>query len=114
MDINDAAFVDNYTNIGNKTVVQIKSLISVVNHTYQFDLLGNIFDGNTGTKGIIFLDMNDRASTNRVLIAHNQFNQNGGYLDNNVIYLRARGPTTKSIYTTTPSNGNLFCTGYHF
>lgn len=73
MDLNINAFTDNYSNIGTKSVIQIKSLISVINHNYQFDLLGNVFTGNTGTKGIIFLDMKNRASSNRVLIAHNKF-----------------------------------------
>ena len=73
MDSNSKAFTDHYSNLGSKTVIQIKSLISVTNHAYRFDLLGNVFTGNTGTKGIIYLDMLDRASAYRVLIAHNKF-----------------------------------------
>ena len=73
MDSNTNSFTDHYSNIGSKTVIQIKSLISVTNHAYRFDLLGNVFTGNTGTKGIVFLDMQDRSSTYRVLIAHNKW-----------------------------------------
>ena len=58
--------------------------------------------------------MFDRASVYRVLIAHNIFKYNAGYLDASVIYVRARGQVANSVYTTVPSPGSLFCTGYLF
>ena len=73
MNTNTNAFTDNYPNYGTKSVIQIKSLISVVNHAYVFELTYSSFIGNTGTKGIIFLDMLDRASSFRFLIAFNTF-----------------------------------------
>ena len=73
MDTNTKAFTDSYSNIGTKSVIQIKALIAITNHLYRFDLLGNKFTGNTGTKGIVYLDMLDRSSLYRVLIAHNIF-----------------------------------------
>lgn len=89
-------------------------MISVIKHYYRFDLLGNVFSANSGTKGIVYLDMKDRANLYRVIIAHNKFTNNAGYLDSSVIYVRARGTSSGSVYTTIPSSGQLFCTGYLF
>ena len=81
---------------------------------YAFDLIGNTFTNNSGTKGVIYLDFKERISQGRVVIASNYFRANAGYLDNNVIYIRARGPSLGSIYTQIPAQGSVFCTGYHF
>eukprot|EP00347_Sterkiella_histriomuscorum_P007237 403349735 len=48
-----------------------------------------------------------------ISITNHCFNKNFGYFDNQLIYIRARGQNGKSIYSTVPSQDNLFCTGYH-
>eukprot|EP00347_Sterkiella_histriomuscorum_P016469 403353061 len=112
MNTNQNLLTDKYPSYGTKSKVQIRSLISIVNYQdYKFDLIENQFYNNTGTKGIIYLDFKPRTSQGSVLIASNQFSMNAGYLDSNVIFIRARAT---SIYAQIPSSGNLFCTGYHF
>ena len=96
-----------------KTKLQIKSVISLLNHDYDFELLGNIFEHNSGIKGIIYLDILHR-SIYHTLIAHNVFRGNTGYLDASVIFLRARALVSINIDSEVPTSGNTFCTGYHF
>jgi len=97
----------------------MRSLISITNYDdYALDIIGNNFTSNSGTKGIIYLDLLNKvpsaATGGRVLIASNNFTLNAGFFDSNVIFIRARGPTTGSIYTIIPSDGNVFCSGYRF
>jgi hypothetical protein len=61
---------DSYPNYGTKSKMQIKSLISIVNHKLSVYIVNSFFKHNTGTKGIIYLDMKSRVNT-RVLIAMN-------------------------------------------
>jgi len=96
-----------------KNALQIKSLFSIVSHLHNFDLLGNVFTSCSGTKGLIYLDILHRTGTNRVLIAHNKFTQNSGYIGSNVLHLRARGQSSIKVAEKIPSLGNMFCTGYH-
>jgi len=63
---------DKYPNYGTKSTNQIKSLISIVNHKLNLYIQQNTFRHNTGTKGIIYLDMKARVNT-RVVIGHNYF-----------------------------------------
>lgn len=58
-------------------------------HGYKLEILGNTFTGNSGTKGVIYLDTYSR-DYYPVVIGGNTFTQNAGYLDSNVIFLRAR------------------------
>jgi hypothetical protein len=92
-----------YTTYGStKTLLQIRSLLSIVGHGYKLEILGNTFTGNSGTKGIIYIDSYDRnPSINPwpIVIGGNTFTKNGGYIDSNVIYIRARGASTDSVYT---------------
>ena len=111
--LNYSTFTDYYPAFGTKTVLQVKSLISIVNHTHILDIVENIFNDNSGTKGIIYMDLKHRGS-NRLLIAKNTFKRNFGYFSAGLIYIRARGNPTASIYTTIPNDTNIFCTGYHF
>jgi hypothetical protein len=88
-----------------------------VKHGYKIEILGNTFTSNSGTKGIIFIDSYDRNPNYNyvVVIGTNTFTQNAGYIDSNVIYIRARGDSGKVITTLVPSStANLFCNGYHF
>lgn len=57
------------------------------------EIIGNTFEANSGTKGIIYLDMKPR-SYYPVYIAGNTFTKNAGYIDSNVIFIRARGSNT--------------------
>lgn len=117
MDSNTNSYTDKFTSYGGtRSSIQIKALITVVSHSYKIDLLGNTFSYNTGTKGIIYLDLRARTATNsvRTLIAHNKFTQNGGFMDATVLLIRTRAPSGTDVYTTVPSsNANLFCTGHH-
>ena len=103
---------DAYPSYGTKSKVQIQSLISVVNHDYDFDMHANTFTNNAGTKGIVYLDMNHRQGTH-VYLTQNTFSNNVGYLDSSVIHPRARGPTGLDVSNVEPSSSQLFCTGYH-
>jgi len=58
---------------GPKTVYQIKSLISLVNHKGTVDIIGNTFTKNTGTKGIIYLDIKHKTNKRRVFMSGNTF-----------------------------------------
>lgn len=51
---------DKYSIYGTKSVLQIRSLISVINHNHKFELIENIFNQNSGTKGIVYLDFKAR------------------------------------------------------
>lgn len=75
------------------------------------EFLSNTFTGNSGTKGIIFLQLPER-KVYPVVFGSNTFTKNAGYMDSNVIFIRAKGT---SVTTATPNtNSNLFCSGYHF
>ena len=103
---------DNYPNFGSsKTKVQIKSVISIVQTTFKVEIAMNTFTGNSGTKGIIYIDSYDRGTTLPVVVAYNTFQQNAGYVDAGVIYVRARGRNGMSILTTNPDDTNYFCAG---
>jgi hypothetical protein len=67
------AFTDNYSNFGTKSVMQVKSLISIVNHWYELRIMGNVFSYNTGTKGIIYLDLYPRTNAYTFVCGHNKF-----------------------------------------
>ena len=74
--------------------------------------MSNVFTGNSGTKGIVYLDMYER-DTDPLFILDNTFTNNAGYIDSNVIFIRAR--TNKDLYGMVPNDDTeLFCTGYHF
>jgi len=107
------ANADNYPSLGTKSALQIRSLISIVRHWHKFELLGNTLTANTGTKGPVYLDFYPR-TYHAAVIADNTFTRNGGYLDGNVIFVRARGANGVDVFSETPSAGNLFCTGYRF
>lgn len=46
------------------------------------------------------------------MVAFNTFTRNAGYLDASVLYIRARGRSGVSIYSTAPTDANIFCVGY--
>ena len=72
----------------------------------------NTFNKNSGTKGPIYLEFQERTGNKAVFIAGNTFTQNAGYIDNNVIFIRARGT---NVYSAVPqSDGTMFCHGYNF
>jgi hypothetical protein len=77
-------------------------------------MLQNTFTGNSGSKGIVYLDMYPRTYFTTI-IGGNTFTKNAGYIDSNVIMIRARGGSSQTVSSTIPnSNANLFCTGYLF
>jgi hypothetical protein len=93
-------------------------LISIVGHQHKIEIVKNTFTGNSGTKGIIYLDTYDRGTTLPLVIAFNTFTRNAGYLDASAIYVRARGRSGQSIYSSNPlyvpDQTYIFCVGYHF
>ena len=56
MDTSTNSFTDNYSSFGTKSVMQVKSLISLANHWYGTRIMGCVFSGNSGTKGLIFVE----------------------------------------------------------
>lgn len=108
---------DKYSKYGTKSLYQIKSVISIVNHDYTVDIVGNTFTECSGTKGSIYLDLNHKSAIRRLLLKGNNFVRNSGYLEASAVYIRARGPSTTSVYTRIPSPStsafaNYFCSGY--
>ncbi|CDW75099.1 UNKNOWN [Stylonychia lemnae] len=103
-------FVDNFPSYGNKSVIQLKSLISITKFDYILDIIENTFEQNSGTRGLINLDLKHRAQ--RAIIAKNLFFRNFGYYDTNVLFIRGRGMPNTSIYTALPDNNTIFCGGY--
>ncbi len=107
---------DKLAGFGPKSKYQIKSVISIVNQQLPVNFIGNFFNSNSGTKGIIYLDMLESLTQERAIFFNNQFKNNAGYVDSNVIFIRAR--TSKSIndpagqgtITSTPNH----CSGYSF
>ena len=87
-----------------------------MDHKHKIEIVKNDFSKNSGTKGVIYLDVHDRGTgnTNPVIIAHNSFTRNGGYIDGSAVYIRARGRSGINVYSTTPLDGSLFCVNYHF
>ena len=79
---------------------------------YSVKILGNSFSANTGTKGILYLDMLHSETMERAAIVGNSFTNNAGYLDSSVIYIRARGPVGKNVYDVLASDAEAYCGGY--
>jgi len=81
---------DPYPHYGTtKDEIQIKSVISVTDHYHAFYMTGNTFNRNTGTKGVVYLDLQDR-KTYPLVISGNTFTNNGGYVDASVLHIRVR------------------------
>lgn len=112
--INPTTFPDSYPGYGTKSKYQIKSLISIVNHDALVQITGNTFEDNSGTKGIIYIDMKHSGSVNRLIIGGNVFTRNIGYAGSSVIYVRGRGPVGKSVYSYVPLSTESICGGYLF
>ncbi|CDW72858.1 UNKNOWN [Stylonychia lemnae] len=104
---------DEYQSLGEKNRLKIHSLISVTKHSHNVDLINNAFNQNSGTKGIIILDVN-KQNQNRILIAGNSFTSNFGYFESNVINIRHR---VEQLKNTELLQGDLdedsFCSGFH-
>lgn len=101
-DASTFAGTDNYNVFGSKTHLQIRSLISINVHTHKIEILGNTFTSNSGTKGIIFIQPSAR-TIHPVVIAGNTFTKNVGYIDSNVIFVRAKGSTAQDVYSLVPN-----------
>jgi len=56
--------------------------------------------------------MKHSATAARVIIAGVTFRRNIGYVDSSVIYIRARGPSLRDVYTEVPVSTEAFCGGY--
>jgi hypothetical protein len=67
-----SGYTDNYSRYGTKSYLQIRSIISIVNHDHILEIMENTFTSNSGTKGIIYLDMMPR-TTYPVFIGGNTF-----------------------------------------
>jgi hypothetical protein len=52
---------DRYPNFsGARNRLQIRSVLSIVNHAHRIEIVKNTFTKNSGTKGIIYLDVYER------------------------------------------------------
>lgn len=72
-------------------------------------MTGNTFERNTGTKGVVYLDLHDR-SNHPLVISGNTFESNGGYVDASVLHIRVRAPSGVTLGTDAPdSDANMFC-----
>ena len=55
------ALNDRYPNFsGARNRLQIRSVISILQHSHRIEIVKNTFTKNSGTKGIIYLDVYDR------------------------------------------------------
>jgi hypothetical protein len=110
------AATDKYEGFGSKTKYQIKSVISIINQLMPVNFISNTFTSNSGTKGIIYIDMKEDNTKERVIFYDNQFKLNAGYVDSNVIFIRARtlgninNPAGGGTTSATPN----YCSGYVF
>ena len=69
--------------------LQIKSLIDIRDHSYPLGLFNNTFRKNTGLKSIINLEQAyNKNSPNSFLIYGNEFEENSGLIDANVLSFR--------------------------
>eukprot|EP00347_Sterkiella_histriomuscorum_P009503 403340963 len=72
-------FVDRFPSLGSKTVIQMKSLISVSNHDYRIDIVENLARGNQGQS--IYTTIPDSETTQfctGYLFDRNTINNNAG------------------------------------
>lgn len=103
LNVSPPAGTDPYPSFGLKTKYQIKSLISIIGQDQPVDILGNSFTDNSGTKGIIYIDINHSLTSRRLTLGGNTFLKNSGYLGSDVIYVRSRGPVqATSLYLDIP------------
>ncbi|CDW78280.1 UNKNOWN [Stylonychia lemnae] len=102
-----------YPSLGNKSEVKIHSLISITNHSHNVELIDNIFEENSGTRGIIDLDIN-RKNNNKILIALNQFKHNFGFSESTVIYINHRVGILYQVDLLMQNQiQDGFCSGFH-
>lgn len=90
----DLSFEDLYPSWGDaKSEVQIRAVVSITDHYHQVILADNEFNRNSGTKGVVYLDLHDR--TDHPLIVHgNTFDNNGGYVDASALNVRLRAASS--------------------
>ncbi|CDW77598.1 UNKNOWN [Stylonychia lemnae] len=105
--------LDQYQNYGFKSAIQLRSLISIVNHgNYKIEIANNDFIQNSGTKGVIYLDMNHRSDQNTLIIEENRFQNNFGIIQSNVLFIRARGQQDQDVYYQALDSKQELCLGY--
>ena len=101
--------IQRHSNLTRFDRVQIKSLISVQNHSYPLALAGNTFKNNNGLKGIINLEM-AAAAHRGFLIWGNRFESNSALFESNVLNVRKRAQTVHRTSFTAASQ--LECGGF--
>ncbi|CDW83832.1 UNKNOWN [Stylonychia lemnae] len=105
--------IDQYQNYGDNSAIQVKSLISIVSHgDYKVHIKNNKFFQNTGTKGVLYLDMNDRSEENKLLIESNEFYNNFGMIQSNALFIRSRGKQDQEVYNQLLNTQQDYCLGY--
>lgn len=81
----------------------------VTDHYHDFQMSGNTFTRNTGTKGVVYLDLHDRTNY-PLFISGNTFEANGGYIIASAVHLRVRTQSGQTLGTTVPNSpANMFC-----
>lgn len=68
--------------------IQLKSLISIQNHSHPLLIERNVFKKNSGLKGIINIDFAKYPKSSAILLHNNTFEANSGLLETNVLSIR--------------------------
>ena len=90
--------------------MQLKSLITILNHTAAFSLSSSSFVRNSGTRGIVNVELAFQ-STSGVLIFGNRFERNSAMFDANVLTLRKR--VFSLVHDEYFDVSQLECGGFH-
>ena len=75
--------------VPNFSEMQLKSLVSIRNHSYPLSISNSVFKDNTALKGIIFIESSSKTESS-VLIHNNTFFRNSAMFDSNVLEVRKR------------------------
>ena len=70
--------------------IQVKSLISILNHTNPLSIENNVFNYNAGLKGIVNIEIGKYPKAEAVVVHDNTFNHNRGLIESNVINIKKR------------------------
>lgn len=89
--------------------MQIRSIISITSHAHQVTIVDNTFSANTGTKGVVYLDLYDRLD-HPLTVSGNQFTGNAGYADASALHIRVRAQSGQDVATEVPADETeMFC-----
>eukprot|EP00347_Sterkiella_histriomuscorum_P019724 403340532 len=80
---------DDFDLLGTKDKIQLKHIISIQQHSFGVNIMGNIFKGNSVVKGVINIQAQEEIqSLYPLFIYGNQFIQNAAYFSTSAIHIR--------------------------